>query len=98
VDVDVDVDESGDAGASHSFSAWSMLRGVPLLNMTEMRISVRTPALPHKFLLLVFLYSLVEVLKPMTNQSLTIRTIRMRRVLLSLLLTPLNRTVEASMG
>jgi hypothetical protein len=96
--VDVDVDESEDAGASHSFSAWSMLRGVPLLNMMEMRISVRSPALPHKFLLLLFLYSLVEALKPTTNQSLIIRTIRTRRVLLSLPLGLLNRAVEASMG
>src|ERR1700733_9055775 len=47
------------ARASHSFNAWSMLRGVSLLNITDMRISVRLPTLPPKFLLLRFLYSLV---------------------------------------
>jgi len=59
--------------------------------MTAMRISVRSPVLHHKSLR--SLYSLVEALKPMTNQSLTIR---MRRPLNQLL--TLYQTVEASTG
>jgi hypothetical protein len=54
--------------------------------MTEMTTLARSPALPHKFRL--FLSSLAEALKPMMNQSLTIR-------MWNPMLTPLCRIVAA---
>jgi hypothetical protein len=87
---EVDVVEAKDAAVSHSFSAWRMLRGVLPPNLMAMRASMHSPALPHKQLLL-FLYSLVEALKLMMNQSLTIK---MRRLVLTLLY----RIVVASTG
>jgi len=88
-----DVVDPVDAAASHSFSAWSTLRGVSHPKMMGMTSLARSPALLlHK--LHLFPCSSVEALKLMMNQSLTTR---MRMLLLTLLLTLLYPTVPASM-
>src|SRR6267142_2675148 len=75
-----DAVESGDEAVTHLYSAWSMLHGVSHLNTTEMTTRAFSPALPYK--LRLFLCSLAQERKPMTNQSLTMRMWKLRLTLL----------------